>query len=110
MAEMEGVSGEKWRVPGDLQEPVCLRLYVAGASANSVRAIKNIKSFCEEFMPNRYSLEIVDVHQQPLLAENEQIIALPLLVRVSPASARRLVGDMSDTTKIIRGLGLVLTD
>ncbi len=61
-----------------------LRLFVTGASPNSVRAINNLKNICEEHFAGNYRLEIIDVYQQPLLAELEQIIALPLLIKKSP--------------------------
>ncbi len=84
-----------------------LRLYVAGASTNSVRAIANLKAICEAHLADRYELEIIDIHKDAATVEREQIIALPLLVRASPAPQRRLIGDMSDTQKVLRGLGLL---
>jgi circadian clock protein KaiB len=83
-----------------------LRLFVTGATPNSTRAISNLKEFCETHLTNRYELEIVDVYQQPLIAISEQLIALPMLVKLSPLPQRRLIGDMSDTGKVLRGLGL----
>jgi circadian clock protein KaiB len=83
-----------------------LRLFVTGATPNSTRAISNLKEFCETYLKNRYELEIVDVYQQPLIAESEQLIALPLLIKRSPSPQRRLIGDMSDTDKVLRGLNL----
>lgn len=83
-----------------------LRLFVTGATPNSTRAVSNLKEFCEAFLPGRYELEIVDVYQQPLIAEREQLIALPLLVKLSPLPQRRLIGDMSDTDKVLKGLNL----
>jgi circadian clock protein KaiB len=83
-----------------------LRLYVTGASTNSLRAIANIKAICEEHLPERYNLEVVDVYQDYSMAAKEQIIALPMLVRIKPEPTRRLIGDMSDTKKVLKGLGL----
>ena len=83
-----------------------LRLFVTGATPNSTRAISNLKEFCETFLTDKYELEIVDVYQQPLIAEREQLIALPILVKLSPLPQRRLIGDMSDTDKVLRGLNL----
>jgi circadian clock protein KaiB len=83
-----------------------LRLFVTGATPNSTRAISNLKEFCETYLKNRYELEIVDVYQQPLIAESEQLIALPLLIKSAPSPQRRLIGDMSDTDKVLRGLNL----
>jgi circadian clock protein KaiB len=84
-----------------------LRLYEAGASVNSVRAIANLKAICEAHLADRYDLEIIDVHLDESIAQRDQIIALPLLVRTQPAPERRLIGDMSDTQKVLRGLGLL---
>ncbi|GAB3935475.1 circadian clock KaiB family protein [Larkinella terrae] len=83
-----------------------LRLFVTGASINSIRAIANLKHICESYIPGRYSLEIIDVYQQKDLAESEQIIALPLLIKKFPMPQRRLIGDMSDTAKVLKGLGI----
>ncbi|WP_256012613.1 circadian clock KaiB family protein [Desertivirga xinjiangensis] len=83
-----------------------LRLYVAGASPNSVKAISNIKNICETHLKDRYELEIIDIHQQPSIAQKEQIIALPLLIKKSPLPVRQFVGDMSDTAQVLRGFGI----
>ncbi|HTE24235.1 circadian clock KaiB family protein [Flavitalea sp.] len=83
-----------------------LRLFITGTSPNSVRAIKNLRDICEEHLKGRYFLEIIDVYQQAVLAKEEQIIALPLLIKKSPGPERRLIGDMSDTGKVLKGLGL----
>ena len=83
-----------------------LRLYITGTSPNSVKAIQNLKLICEEHLKDRYSLEIIDVYQQAELARRDQIVALPLLIKKSPLPERRLIGDMSETTKVLRGLGL----
>ncbi|SKB46246.1 circadian clock KaiB family protein [Dyadobacter psychrophilus] len=83
-----------------------LRLFVTGASLNSRRAVVNIKEICETYMKDKYSLEIIDVYQQKTIAEKEQIIALPLLIKSAPLPARRLIGDMSDTKKVLKGLGI----
>ena len=85
-----------------------LRLFVTGASPNSVRAIANIKKICETHLAGNYDLEIIDVHQQPLVAEKEQLIALPLLMKMSPLPFKRLIGDMSDNQKVMAGLGLLM--
>ena len=83
-----------------------LVLYITGASPNSVRAINNIKSLCEKYLKGNYILDIVDVYQNPDIAQREQIIALPTLIKKKPASERRLVGDMSETEKVMRGIGI----
>ena len=87
-------------------ENLRLQLFVTGASPNSERAIINLKQICETYISGQYFLEIIDVYQQPDLARLEQIVALPLLVRRFPLPERRLIGDLSDTKKVLRGLGL----
>jgi len=92
------------------QEPVTanefvLTLFVTGASPNSVRAIANMKRICEQYLDDNYSLEIVDVYQQPLLAQQQQLIALPMLLKSHPLPQMRLIGDMSNTQKVLKGLG-----
>lgn len=83
-----------------------LRLFITGASPNSVRAITNIKELCEKYLSGRYSLDIIDVYQQGAIAEKEQIVALPLLIKKMPLPERRLIGDLSETDKVLNGLGL----
>ncbi len=83
-----------------------LRLYVTGATPRSTRAILNIKTICEKHLKRRYTLEIIDVYQQPVLAKGEQIIAAPTLVKCLPLPLRRFIGDMSRTEKILLGLDL----
>jgi circadian clock protein KaiB len=83
-----------------------LRLFVAGASAISIRAISNLQLILEEKLKGRYELEIIDIHQQPLLVKEENIFAVPLLIRKIPQPIKRLIGDMSDTAKVLKGLDL----
>ncbi len=83
-----------------------LRLYVTGASPNSVKAINNIKEICEQHLPGKYSLEIIDIYRQANLAKEEQVIALPLLIKKFPLPESRLIGDMSEAEKVLKGLGL----
>ncbi|GGH02654.1 circadian clock KaiB family protein [Mucilaginibacter phyllosphaerae] len=86
--------------------PYILRLFITGASPNSIRAVENIKAICENFLAGNYELEIIDIHQQPKLAEGEDVIAVPLMIKKSPYPQRRLIGDMSDTQRVLKGLGL----
>jgi circadian clock protein KaiB len=83
-----------------------LRLFITGATPNSIRAVTNIRQICEDHLKGRYALEIVDVYQQQQLAEQEQLVALPLLIKKQPIPERRMIGDLSDTKKVLRGLGL----
>lgn len=83
-----------------------LRLFVTGATPNSVRALTNIKEICDQHLAGNYRLEIIDVYQQPDVAQREQLIALPLLVKKHPPPERKLIGDLSDTEKVLKILGL----
>src|SRR3954451_18012362 len=78
-----------------------LRLFVTGALVNSIRAISHLKHICETHIKVRYSLEIIDVYQEKAIAETEQIIALPLLIKTLPLPTRSLIGAMSDEDKVL---------
>jgi circadian clock protein KaiB len=83
-----------------------LQLYITGASPNSTRAVSNIKNICEQHLKGRYTLEIIDVYQQADMAQAKQILALPLLIKLAPSPQKRLIGNMSDTGKVLKGLEL----
>ena len=83
-----------------------LRLYVTGSTPQSSRAVVNIKNICEEYLKGRYELEVVDLYQKPNLAIGEQIIAVPTLIKKLPLPLRRVVGDMSNTDRVLVGLDL----
>lgn len=83
-----------------------LRLFVTGTSPVSVRAINNLQIILNTHLKDRFELEIIDVHQQPLLVQSDNVTAVPMLIKKFPAPVRRMVGDMSDTDKVLRGLGL----
>lgn len=97
-------NGVSWDTEGE--QVYVLRLYVAGTSPNSVRAITNLKDICEHYLKANYDLEIVDIYQQVEKASEDQLIALPLLIKKSPGMVRRLIGDMSDEKKVLKGLGI----
>jgi|SRR5437588_12721294 len=83
-----------------------LRLYVAGQTPKSVTAFNNLKKLCEEYLPGRYRVELVDLLENPRLAKDDQIVAIPTLVRKLPAPMRKIVGDLSDTERALVGLQL----
>ena len=83
-----------------------LILYVAGQSPKSVNAIANIKKICEEHLQGRYLLDVIDLYQQPQLAPGDQIIALPTLLRRLPPPLRRIIGNLSNTERVLVGLDL----
>jgi circadian clock protein KaiB len=88
------------------EEDYVLRLYVIGLSPQSVRAIANVKNICEEYLQGRYTLEVIDLHQQPQLAQGDQIVAVPTLIKKLPPPLRRIIGDMSKTERVLVGLDL----
>jgi circadian clock protein KaiB len=83
-----------------------LSLYITGATPKSTRAIANIKAICDEYLNGHYELEVIDLYQQPEMAQQASIIAAPTLVKTLPTPLRKLVGDMSDETRVLAGLGL----
>lgn len=99
-AELEKAAAEK------LTERYVLRLYVAGMTPRSTKAIQNIRQICEEHLEGRYDLQVIDIYQDPVLAEGEQIIAAPTLVKKLPLPLRRFIGDMSNTERILVGMDL----
>ncbi|HEY9877654.1 MAG TPA: circadian clock KaiB family protein [Leptolyngbyaceae cyanobacterium] len=87
-------------------EKYVLRLYVASNSLRSLRAIQRIQALCEERLPGRYELEIVDIYQQPEMLEQDQVFAVPTLIKKLPPPLQRLIGDMTDIEKLIVCLDL----
>jgi circadian clock protein KaiB len=83
-----------------------LRLYVAGQTPKCITAFANLKQLCEEHLKDRYEIEIVDLLKQPQLARGEQIIAVPTLVRKLPPPVRKIIGDLSNTERVLVGLDL----
>ncbi len=83
-----------------------LRLYVAGQTAKSVLALQNLKRYCEEHMKDRYTIEVIDLLVNPQLAEGDQILAIPTLVRKVPVPIRKIIGDLSNEEKVLIGLDL----
>ena len=88
------------------QAKYLLRLYVSGSTLKSSRAIENIKRVCEQHLKNRYDLEVIDIYQQAKLARDQQIVAVPMLIKRLPLPLRRLIGDMSNQEKVLFGLDL----
>ena len=88
------------------QAKYVLRLYVSGSTLKSALAVENIKRICEQHLKNRYDLEVIDIYQQPNLARDEQIVAVPTLIKRLPPPLRRLIGDLSNPKKVLFGLDL----
>ena len=83
-----------------------LRLYVAGKTPKSVTALNNLKRYCEEHLVGQYRIEVIDLLEQPQLAEGDQILAIPTLVRKVPEPIRKIIGDLSNEEKVLVGLNI----
>jgi circadian clock protein KaiB len=83
-----------------------LRLYVAGQTPKSVTALANLKKICDQHMPEKYRIEVIDLVRNPQLARNDQILAIPTLVRNLPTPIKKIIGDLSNTEKVLLGLEL----
>jgi len=102
-----GLAGELEQAASDSpQAKYVLRLYVSGSTSKSALAIENIKRICVQHLENRYDLEVIDIYQQPSLARDEQIVAVPTLIKRFPPPVRRLIGDLSNVKKVLFGLDL----
>jgi len=86
-----------------------LRLYVAGQTPKSLAAISNLKKICDEYSVEEYHLEVIDLAKNPALARNHQILAIPTLVRSLPVPIRKIIGDLSDTERVVVGLDIAAT-
>ena len=87
-----------------------LRLYVAGQTPKSLTAFSNLKKICESHLDGRYSIEVIDLVKQPHLSKGDQILAIPTLVRKLPQPVRKIIGDLSDTERVLVGLDLRAAD
>jgi circadian clock protein KaiB len=96
MSSRNPVNSDKWE----------LRLYTAGQTPKSLAAIKNLKKVCEEHLAGRYEIEVIDLLKNPRLAKDDQIVAIPTLVRKLPDPVRKIIGDLSDTERALVGLQL----
>jgi circadian clock protein KaiB len=95
-AESDGQASNRWN----------LRLYVAGQTPRSMTAFKNLKNICEEYLQGKYHIEVVDLMENPTLARGDQILAVPTLVRKLPHPIRKIIGDLSNTERVLVGLDI----
>ena len=84
-----------------------LRLYIAGQTPKSVKALANLKAMCEEHLAGKYQIEVVDLVETPQLARSDQILAIPTLVRRLPSPIRKIIGDLSNSERVLVGLDIV---
>jgi circadian clock protein KaiB len=101
-----GLKGLRVSVNKLKDETYLLKLYVTGMTPQSIHAIENLKQICEDHLKGRYNLEVVDLYKNPGLAAGEQIIAAPTLIKKLPLPLRRIIGDMSNTDRVLVGLDL----
>jgi circadian clock protein KaiB len=92
--------------PAASTEVFLLRLYVAGQTPKCIQAFENLKRLCEEHLANRYEIEIVDLLERPQLGRGDQILAIPTLVRRLPEPMKKIIGDLSNTERVLVGLDL----
>jgi circadian clock protein KaiB len=93
---VDGGDGGRWN----------LRLYVAGQTPRSLTAFKNLKDICEEYLKGKYQIEVIDLMDNPTLARGDQILAIPTLVRKLPQPIRKIIGDLSNTERVLVGLDI----
>jgi len=99
-------NGQALPVDGDNSARWNLRLYVAGQTPRSLTAFKNLKDICEEYLKGEYHIEVVDLMENPTLARGDQILAIPTLVRKLPQPIRKIIGDLSNTERVLVGLDI----
>jgi circadian clock protein KaiB len=95
--------------PGAAAAEYQLRLYIAGQTAGSIAAIANLKHICEDHLDGRYSIEVIDLLQQPQLAKTDDILAIPTLVRRLPEPLKKIIGDLSNVDRVLVSLDIVTT-
>ena len=107
-ATVQGKKREFASAPAPQTDPAHyrLRLFVTGATPRSSRAIQNIRAICEDKLQGRYDLEVVDIYQHPEHVKAEQIVVTPTLVKQTPLPTRKLIGDLSDTARVLIGLDI----
>lgn len=98
------------RAPEPGGERYVLRLYVAGATVMSLRAMRNLTEFCKEYLPGRSKIEVVDIYQQPELARQHDVLAAPTLRKELPLPLRQLIGDLSDKKRLLLALNVVVPE
>ena len=99
-------SSENRAAPSSVRQTYQLRLYVAGQTPKSVLALTNLKQICEEHLQGHYEIEVIDLRQDPQLASGDQILAVPTLVRRLPEPIKKIIGDLSNTERVLVGLDL----
>jgi len=107
MKENSGLKTKKERPGKTAKDMWILRLYVAGQTPKAITAFNNLKKICEEQLNGKYSIEVIDLMENPQLAAEFQIVALPTLIRKLPVPVRKIIGDLSNTERVLMGLDLL---
>jgi circadian clock protein KaiB len=102
----QSIKKSKAKSAGAPKEKWALRLYVAGPTPQSVAAFRNLEQLCEDHLPGRYQIEVIDLLKQPQIAHGDQILALPTVVRRRPSPIRKVIGSLIDTERVLSGLNL----
>ena len=106
MSNTSGTVGNLPSESADLAESWNMRLYIAGQTPKSLRALANLKKICEEYLAGKYHVEIIDLLENPQLASSDQILAIPTLIRHLPHPVRKIIGDLSNVERVLVGLDL----
>ena len=106
MRNTPGAVGDVLAETADQPEFWNMRLYVAGQTPKSLRALANLKKICEEYLAGKYHIEIVDLLENPQLASRDQILAIPTLIRNLPEPMRKIIGDLSNVERVLVGLDM----
>ncbi len=106
MNKTKQTTGKKSEKPQSEPDIWTLRLYVAGQTPKSITAFSNLKKLCEEHLAGKYRIEVIDLLKNPQLAEGDQIIAIPTLVRKLPPPLKKIIGDLSNTERVLVGLDM----
>jgi circadian clock protein KaiB len=99
-------TSDQSKVRTDSRETYILTLFITGMTPNSIRAVGNIKAICDKYLESRYELEVIDIYQQPELADVEDLIAVPVLIKRFPLPESIMIGDLSITEEVLKGLSL----
>lgn len=105
--ETSDVTNKKDKLTKTSKDAWVLRLYVAGQTPKAITAFTNLKKICEEQLDGKYTIEVIDLLKNPQLANEYQIVALPTLIRKLPVPVRKIIGDLSDTERVLIGLDLL---
>ncbi len=106
MSELRNAVKKNGMIKKDVAQPYILRLYVIGETPNCVAAFNNLKKICDEYLHEKYKIELIDLLKCPQLAEDDQILAIPTVIKMLPKPIRKIIGDLSDKEAVLIGLDI----